>query len=60
MERLAKLEALREALVWWDECSYGFNTWGFWLAGDDANGELDVTVKDARAEVERLLQEREI
>ena len=56
--RLAKLEALREAIIWWDECSDGYaeNGWGFWFS-DDANDELTLTANKAWSELSRLLQE---
>ena len=59
MERLAKLEALREALVWWDECSTFIDSALVFWFGDDSTNELVATNNAAWAEVERLLQETE-
>ena len=47
-----EFNALRSALIWWIECSEGFdsNGWGFWL-NHEATEELKITCNSAWNEV---------
>lgn len=58
MQRLPMIDALRDALLWWIECSDSFRPsgWGFWLR-DDATDELGETENAAWDEVLRTLEE---
>ena len=52
-----RLVSLRDALIWWIECSEGHDDhgWCFWLE-DDATEELAATCNAAWAEVEQALE----
>ena len=57
VEMINRLHALRDALIWWIECSEGYDPhgWGFWLE-DDASEELAATCNAAWAELNRTLE----
>lgn len=58
VEMINRLHALRDALIWWMECSECFetNSWGIWIE-DNASEELAATCNAAWAEVLRTLEE---
>ena len=56
VEMINRLVALRDALIWWIECSDGAQYWGYWLK-ESAMFELVATSYAAWAEVLRTLEE---